>query len=102
MFKEEGTSLFDARSTSLRPTLQGGIPSPINRAHAVRLSLKCMLFIEWHHVLLQAQPAKTRHVSNDSAAVITIQSSSIKWDPVQEMVKHADMKNRKAKESWWQ
>ncbi|KAG6875931.1 hypothetical protein C0993_006766 [Termitomyces sp. T159_Od127] len=102
MFKEEGASLFDARSASLGHTLQGGVPSPMDRARAVRLSLKCMSFIERHHALLQAQPTRTRQASAESAAVITIQSSSIKWVPVQEMVKHADMKNRRGKESWWQ
>ncbi|KAG5716248.1 6-phosphofructokinase [Termitomyces sp. T112] len=102
MFKEEGASLFDARSASLGHTLQGGVPSPMDRARAVRLSLKCMVFIERHHALLQAQPVKTKKAPDDSAAVITIQSSSIKWVPVQEMVKHADMKNRRGKESWWQ
>ncbi|KAG6872674.1 hypothetical protein C0995_007783 [Termitomyces sp. Mi166 len=102
MFKEEGAPLFDARSASLGHTLQGGVPSPMDRARAVRLALKCMTFIEQHHALLQAQPAKTRQASGDSAAVITVQSHSIKWVPVQEMVKHADMKNRRGKASWWQ
>ncbi|KAG6816887.1 hypothetical protein H0H87_002007 [Tephrocybe sp. NHM501043] len=102
MFKEEGGSLFDARSASLGHTLQGGVPSPIDRARAVRLSLKCMAFIEQHHGLLQAQPAKTRQATGESAAVITIQSSSIEWVPVQEMLKHADIKNRRGKHSWWE
>ncbi|KAG6909871.1 hypothetical protein DXG01_014907 [Tephrocybe rancida] len=102
MFKEEGGSLFDARSASLGHTLQGGVPSPIDRARAVRLSLKCMAFIERQHALLQAQPAKTRQAPRDSAAVITIQSSSIEWVPVQDMVQHADMKNRRGKHSWWE
>ncbi|KAF5371823.1 hypothetical protein D9615_009575 [Tricholomella constricta] len=101
MFKEEGGSLFDARSASLGHTLQGGIPSPMDRARAVRLSLKCMTFIERHHALLEQQPAKARHATGESAAVITIQSSSIEWVPVQEMLKHADMANRRGKESWW-
>lgn len=87
MFKEEGGTLFDARSASLGHTLQGGIPSPIDRARAVRLSLKCMAFIERHHALLQAQPHKTRQATGESAAVITIQSSSIEWVPVQDMVR---------------
>jgi 6-phosphofructokinase 1 len=101
MFKEEGGALFDARSASLGHTLQGGVPSPTDRARAVRLSLKCMAFIEKHHALLQAQPHKTRQASGESAAVITIQASSIEWVPVQQMVKHADMKNRRGKEGWW-
>lgn len=102
MFKEEGGALFDARSASLGHTLQGGIPSPIDRARAVRLSLKCMAFIERHHALLQAQPQKTRQATGESAAVITIQSSSIEWVPVQDMVKHADMVNRRGKHPWWE
>ena len=101
MFKEEGGALFDARSASLGHTLQGGTPSPTDRARAVRLSLKCMAFIERHHWELQAQPPKTRQARAESAAVITIQASSIEWVPVLDMVKHADMKNRRGKEGWW-
>ncbi|KAG7451133.1 6-phosphofructokinase [Guyanagaster necrorhizus] len=101
MFKEEGRDLFDSRSASLGHTLQGGIPSPTDRARAVRLSLKCMAFLEREHDKLLQQHPKTRHASPDSAAVITIQSSSIKWVPVQDMVQHADMKNRRGKNPWW-
>ncbi|KAJ6531751.1 phosphofructokinase domain-containing protein [Mycena capillaripes] len=101
MFKEEGGSLFDSRSASLGHTLQGGIPSPLDRARAVRLSLKCMAFVERQHELLQQQTQKPRVAGPETAAVITIQSSSIKWVPVQEMVQHADMVNRRGKISWW-
>ncbi|KAF9069242.1 6-phosphofructokinase [Rhodocollybia butyracea] len=99
MLKEEGGSLFDARSASLGHTLQGGVPSPMDRARAVRLSLKCMAFLEREHNKLLS--SKTRHATPDSAAIITIQSSSLKWVPVQEMVAHADMQNRRGKTSWW-
>ncbi len=101
VFKEEGRDLFDSRSASLGHTLQGGIPSPLDRARAVRLSLKCMAFIEREHDKLMKQHPKTRHATPDSAAVITIQSSSIKWVPVQDMVQHADMKNRRGQNPWW-
>jgi len=102
MFAEEGGKLFDARSASLGHTLQGGIPSPIDRSRAVRLSLKCMAFIEKHHEILSKHPVhKTRCAGPESAAVITIQSSSIKWVPVQEMVHQADMVNRRGKDAWW-
>jgi len=101
MLKEEGGELFDARSASLGHTLQGGIPSPMDRARAVRLSLKCMAFIEKHHELIHKQHSKGKHAGPETAAVITIQGSSIKWVPVQEMVQHADMKNRRGKDAWW-
>ncbi|KIJ67059.1 hypothetical protein HYDPIDRAFT_166445 [Hydnomerulius pinastri MD-312] len=101
MFKEEGGNLFDSRSASLGHTLQGGIPSPMDRARAARLSLRCMTFLEEHHDKLLMQPAKVKTAPSESAAVITIQGSAIKWVPVQDMVQHADMKNRRGKTAWW-
>jgi len=97
MLQEEGGQLFDARSACLGHTLQGGVPSGIDRARAIRLSLKCMAFIEEHAEIKR----KTRRVGPESAAVITIQSSSIKWVPVQEMVLQADIVNRRGKSAWW-
>ncbi|KAI8980210.1 6-phosphofructokinase [Trametes punicea] len=102
MFKEEGGSLFDSRSAALGHTLQGGIPSPMDRARAVRLSLKCMAFIERHHQELLKQQARTKQAQPESAAVITIQGTSVQWVPVRDMVEHADMKNRRGKHSWWE
>ncbi|KAF9475396.1 6-phosphofructokinase [Pholiota conissans] len=102
MLIEEGGALFDARSASLGHTLQGGTPSPLDRARGARLSLRCMAYLEHHHELLLKQPAhKTRNAGPESAAVITIQASSVTWVPVQEMVKHADMEKRRGKSSWW-
>lgn len=101
IFKEEGGGLFDARSASLGHTLQGGIPSPLDRVYGVRFALKSMAFIEKHHEVLRGKKFKVRQASADSAAVITLQSSAIKWVPVGEMLAHADMKNRRGKEAWW-
>ncbi|KAG8763560.1 6-phosphofructokinase, alpha subunit [Ceratobasidium sp. 423] len=92
---EEGRGLFDSRSASLGHTLQGGIPSPIDRARAVRLSIKCMKFLEQHAQF------HSRRSPPGSAAVITIQGTSIKLTPVHEMVQHADMKKRVGKNPWW-
>jgi len=102
MFKEEGGNLFDSRMTSLGHTLQGGVPSPLDRARAVRLSLKCLAFIEKQHQTAMKQPSKTKSSPPESASVITIQSSSLKFVPVQEMVQHADMENRRGKTVWWE
>ncbi|KAF8485930.1 6-phosphofructokinase [Russula ochroleuca] len=101
IFKEEGAPLFDARSASLGHTLQGGIPSPLDRTYGVRFALKSMAFIERHHEALRGLKFKARHAGPESAAVITLQSSTVKWVPVGEMVAHADMKNRRGKEQWW-
>ena len=60
MFKEEGGKLFDSRSASLGHTLQGGIPSPLDRARAVRLALKCMAFVEQQHREIMKQQDRPR------------------------------------------
>ncbi|KAI6108281.1 phosphofructokinase domain-containing protein [Pisolithus sp. B1] len=102
MFREEGGGLFDSRYASLGHILQGGVPTPTDRARAARLSLRCMAFLEEHHQSVLTQPPKSRCAPLESAAVITIQRSALKWVAVTEMVKHADMKNRRGKEAWWE
>jgi 6-phosphofructokinase 1 len=101
IFNEEGGSLFDARYASLGHTLQGGVPSPLDRARAVRLSIKAMAFIEEHAWALRALPAKGRKPNKASAAVITITGSSLNFTPVTDVVEHADMKNRRGVNVWW-
>lgn len=99
ILKEEGDSLFDSRSASLGHTLQGGIPSPMDRARAVRLASKCMAFLEDNARSLKERP---RRASKETATMIAIQGSSVVFVPVQEVVQHADMKNRRALKSWWE
>jgi 6-phosphofructokinase 1 len=101
IFKEEGGSLFDARSASLGHTLQGGVPSPLDRAYGARFALKSMAFIEKHHEELRGKKFKARQARPESAAVIILQSSALKWVTVGEMIAHADMKNRRGKDAWW-
>jgi len=101
IFKEEGDGLFDARSASLGHTLQGGVPSPLDRAYGARFALKSMAFIEKHHEALRGKKFKARQAGPETAAVITLQGSAVKWVPVEEMLAHADMKNRRGKEAWW-
>ncbi|KAF8313509.1 phosphofructokinase-domain-containing protein [Cantharellus anzutake] len=91
MFREEGTSLFDSR----------GIPSPLDRARAARLASKCMTFLETQAHMLRAQSA-TRRAPPNAAAMITIEGSSVRFAPVTRVVEHADMKDRRAKHSWWE
>ena len=100
ILSEEGAPLFDARSASLGHTLQGGIPSPTDRARAVRLASKCMAFLEDHAHSLRSRPQ--RRAPRESAAMITIEGTSISLTPVQDVVKHADMKKRRAVHTWWE
>lgn len=100
MLKEEGGSLFDSRAAMLGHTLQGGIPSPLDRTRAVRLALRSISFVEEHHqTLLRQQGRKCAPL--ESAAVCTIKGTGINFVPVTEMVQHADMQTRRGKEVWW-
>lgn len=58
-----------------------------------------MTFLEEGHETISGK--KTRQAPPETAAVITIQGNSLKWVPVNEMVKHADMENRRGKSNWW-
>ena len=97
--------MFDARSASLGHTLQGGIPSPLDRSRAVRLAMRCMNFLEEHSVKIKAvgqkEKDKLRKTLKGTAAVITVQGSSIVFAPASEVLEHADMKNRRGENPWW-
>src|ERR1700753_3626970 len=95
MFKEEGGTLFDSRMVSLGHTLQGNIPSPIDRTRAVRLSLKSMHFIEEQAEKLAMLPWKKRWTHKGADAVITIQGTKVKWVGVKEMVEQEGLKTRR-------
>ncbi|EST05664.2 Phosphofructokinase domain protein [Kalmanozyma brasiliensis GHG001] len=107
ILKEEGKSLFDARSASLGHTLQGGVPSPLDRVRATRLALKCCEFLESE--ALKQRSSSSSHssktgeksYSDDTAVMITIQGSTICFTAATEMAKNADMKNRRGKTAWW-
>lgn len=123
ILKEEGADMFDARSASLGHTLQGGIPSPLDRARATRLSTKCIQFLEQHHnerpnatayaptsrPAAPGMPPKRKSTIlnepvkyvKESASVITIQRSKIVFAPVSDVPKEADTKNRRGAHVWW-
>lgn len=90
---EEGKDLFDSRLVSLGHTLQGGVPSPRDRTRAVRLTVKCIDWLEQQHV---------QSSSNPGAASIAIQGAGIRFVAVDEMMSQADIKNRRGKEQWWE
>ncbi|ORY30350.1 6-phosphofructokinase [Naematelia encephala] len=101
IFKEEGKEIFDARSASLGHTLQGGVPSPLDRTRAARLSLRCMQFLE-EHAVPNAQHLKgKRHYSIDTACMIAIRGSKVVYANMDEVLKVTDMKLRRGTDEWW-
>ncbi|GAC94034.1 6-phosphofructokinase [Pseudozyma hubeiensis SY62] len=111
ILKEEGSSLFDSRSASLGHTLQGGVPSPLDRVRATRLALKCCEFLESEALKQRSSSsasskgsggaASEKSYSDDTAVMITIQGSTICFTSATEMARNADVKNRRGKTAWW-
>ncbi|PWN38996.1 putative 6-phosphofructokinase [Ceraceosorus guamensis] len=98
ILKEEGKELFDARSASLGHTLQGGVPSPLDRARATRLAVRCCEFLTMNALALRKSSSAW---NQDTAAIITIRGSQVEFTSSEEMAKQADMKNRRGKTAWW-
>jgi 6-phosphofructokinase 1 len=106
IFAEEGKDLFDSRLVTLGHTLQGGIPSPRDRTRAVRLTVKCIDFLEQHYnpSLLEVvvddieSPIKDR----DDVATICTEGAGLRFVSLAEMLEAADLKNRRGKTWWWQ
>lgn len=106
ILKEEGSKLFDSRAASLGHTLQGGTPSPLDRARATRLAVKCCEFLEREGLKARESLSKNAGSSKpywnkDTAVIITIRGSSIVFTSAEEMSKEADFKNRRGKQAWW-
>lgn len=96
---EEGKDLFDARYVSLGHTLQGGVPSPRDRTRAIRLTVKCIDFLERHHKrkLDQLEP----EWKDPDVATIVIEGAGIRFVGLSEMVAASDFKHRRGKAQWW-
>lgn len=73
----------------------------MDRARAVRLSMKCMVFLEEQATKIKGLKDKSRKALKSSAAVITIQGSQIVLAPVSDVEEAADMKNRRGIDPWW-
>ncbi|BEJ12888.1 hypothetical protein CspHIS471_0300620 [Cutaneotrichosporon sp. HIS471] len=105
ILKEEGAELFDARSASLGHTLQGGVPSPLDRTRAARLAMLSMQFLEKH-----AQPSSQAFhrrragedmIAHETAAMIAIRGSKIVFASMSDVQNHTDMKRRRGTDVWW-
>lgn len=96
---EEGADLFDSRLVALGHTLQGGIPSPRDRTRAVRLTVKCIDFLEKHYN--RSQQGLELQGSDPDVATIVIEGPGIRFASTAEMMEASDFKNRRGKVAWW-
>ena len=112
IFADEGSDVFDSRSVSLGHTLQGGVPSPRDRTRAIRLTVKCIDFLERAHRRQLAaagqavgkglpSPGAVGGADETDVASVVIQGPGVRFATVAEMMGAADLKNRRGKTAWW-
>lgn len=96
--KEESGGKFDARFAVPGHVQQGGIPSPMDRARAVRFGVKSLQFLEGF-----AGKSK-QEIAEDpmSAAIIGIRGARVKFSPMEKIEREeTDWKDRRPKNEFW-
>ncbi|WOO76391.1 ATP-dependent 6-phosphofructokinase [Vanrija pseudolonga] len=105
VLKEEGKDLFDARSAQLGHTLQGLVPSPLDRTRAARMALLSVKFLEKHaHARSQDYTGRRRTADlppTDTAAMIAVRGSKILYAKMSDVISHTDVKLRRGEDVWW-
>jgi 6-phosphofructokinase 1 len=108
ILKDEGHALFDSRTAVLGHIQQGVNPSPMDRIRATRLAKSCIDFFEKHTsaalgiAYKQKAPVPVELTkATESAAVVGVSGSDVAYNPVKELIKVTDMKNRKPLDAWW-
>lgn len=96
---EEGKEMFDSRYVALGHTLQGGVPSPRDRTRAIRLSVKCIDFLEKHNKRRLA--GESMDATDPDVSTIVIEGAGIRFASMKEMHEAADYKHRRGKYQWW-
>ncbi|ORX37480.1 phosphofructokinase, partial [Anaeromyces robustus] len=113
ILKEEGKGLFDSRSAVLGHLQQGGIPSPLDRIRATRLTVNC---VDWLQDIafkaIDELNSKSSNLSdirtptvftkdNATAAVIGICGADIRITPILDLLSETNLNKRKGTNEWW-
>ncbi|KAF1826070.1 6-phosphofructokinase [Dissoconium aciculare CBS 342.82] len=96
--KEESGGRFDSRYAVPGHVQQGGIPSPMDRARAVRFGVKSLQFLE------KFTGKSKQEITDDplSAAVIGIRGARVKFSPMEKIEsEETDWKDRRPKNEHW-
>jgi len=112
ILKEEGKGLFDSRSAVLGHLQQGGIPSPLDRIRATRLTVNCVDWLQEIAFKAIDEHSKTSNLSdirtpnvftkdNSTAAVIGICGADIRITPILDLLSETNLNKRKGTNEWW-
>ncbi|CAN8100348.1 unnamed protein product [Discula destructiva] len=95
IIREEAHDRFESRDSIPGHVQQGGVPSPMDRCRATRLSIKCIQHLEQQFAnKTEGDPLKT--------AVIGIRGASVVFSPMKEVEEHeTDWANRRPIDEHW-
>ncbi|KAL8736140.1 MAG: hypothetical protein Q9181_002505 [Wetmoreana brouardii] len=98
MIREEAKGRFESRHSIPGHVQQGGTPSPMDRVRAVRLAVKCIMFLEGF-----AGKSKEELVADPmSTSVIGIKGASVVFGPMERVEKEeTNWKDRRPKDESW-
>jgi 6-phosphofructokinase 1 len=98
MIRNEAENRFESRDSIPGHVQQGGTPSPMDRARAVRLAIKCIEHLETY----EDRSDKTIMADSQSMTVIGIKGAQVVLSPMQEIEENeTDWKNRRPKTEFW-
>jgi 6-phosphofructokinase 1 len=98
MIRNEAENRFESRDSIPGHVQQGGVPSPMDRARAVRLAIKCIEHLEKY----EDRADKTILADPLSATVIGIRGAQVVLSPMKEVEENeTDWKNRRPKNEYW-
>jgi len=98
MIREEARGRFESRFAVPGHVQQGGEPSPMDRVRALRMSIKCIQYIEGFHGKSKAEIA----ADPISAAVIGIKGAQVVFSGMEDLENNeTDWKARRPKDEFW-
>jgi len=98
MIREEAKDRFESRFAVPGHVQQGGIPSPMDRVRAVRLAVKCIIFLE----KFAGVSGEEIMADPDSTAVIGIKGVSVVTGSMEMLERdETDWKDRRPKDEFW-
>ncbi|OMH83955.1 ATP-dependent 6-phosphofructokinase [Zancudomyces culisetae] len=123
IYRGEGGGLFKTNSSVLGHLQQGSTPSPLDRIHSNTMAVSAIEWIQqraWDSIaeyeaagdepaLSQKSTLKRKYLpriftnSSDSAVVVGILDSEVKFTPVADLIHQTDFikRNRRAGREWW-
>lgn len=99
ILRNESDKRFEARAAIPGHVQQGGTPSPVDRARAIRLAIKCVQFLE-EKQFLKEKPLMEQH---EMMSVIGVRSSKLVFTPIRTLWEYeTEVESRRPNKIHWE